>query len=110
MALPTQESPKTHHLSDDMSPTRTHHEYAPGTLFPDDLRPVDSNGLQKTYSHLRNTCTRLGLHPSAPISEDHDVAERQELLWSRIGLVLREPFAEFWGVFIMVLFEDGSVA
>jgi aquaglyceroporin related protein len=23
--------------------------------------------------------------------------------------VLREPFAEFWGMFIMVLFEDGSV-
>jgi hypothetical protein len=90
-----------------MSPTRTYHEYALGTLFLDDLRPVDSNGLQKNIltpaQHVHKT-------RSAPISEDHDIAERQELLWSRIGLVLREPFAELWGVFIMVLFEDGSVA
>ena len=75
MALSTQESPKTHHLSDDMSPTRTHHEYAPGTLFqartehsfPDDLCPVDSNGFPKTFSHLRNTRTRLGLHSNVSV-------------------------------------------
>lgn len=36
--------------------------------------------------------------------------ERQELLWSQIRLVLREQFAEFWGVFTMVQFGDGSVA
>ncbi|OCL12285.1 aquaporin [Glonium stellatum] len=118
MALPTQESPKTHHLSNITSQTRVHHEYVPETLsqartehsFPDDLHPVNSNGLEKTSSHLRNTRTKLGLHPGASISEDHDIAERQDFLWSRIRLVLREPFAEFWGVFIMVLFGDGSVA
>ena len=70
MALPTQESPKIHHLSDDMSPTRTHHGYAPvpysrhapSTLLQTTyalLTPTDS---KKTSSHLRNTRTRLGLH------------------------------------------------
>lgn len=33
-----------------------------------------------------------------------------DLLWPRIRLILREPFAEFFGVMIMILFGDGSVA
>ncbi|KAF2092171.1 aquaporin [Saccharata proteae CBS 121410] len=32
------------------------------------------------------------------------------LRWSKIRLALREPFLEFWGVFIMVLFGNGSIA
>ncbi|KAF2178203.1 aquaporin [Zopfia rhizophila CBS 207.26] len=70
------------------------------------------NGLHrvKTSSSLRKTRSRLGLHPSAPIDEDHDIHERQKLLWSRIRIALREPFAEFWGTFIMIMFGDGSVA
>lgn len=31
-------------------------------------------------------------------------------MWPRIRLALREPFAEFWGVFIMVAFGNASVA
>ncbi|EON67587.1 hypothetical protein W97_06955 [Coniosporium apollinis CBS 100218] len=69
-----------------------------------------SSGLQKTSSGLETTRQRLGLHPTAPISEDHDVAPHQDLLWSRVRLTLREPFAEFWGTFILVLFGNASVA
>ncbi|KAL1876846.1 hypothetical protein VTK73DRAFT_9148 [Phialemonium thermophilum] len=36
--------------------------------------------------------------------------ERKELAWSRIRRSLREPFAEFWGVFIIIMFGDGGVA
>ncbi|EDN03338.1 hypothetical protein HCAG_01203 [Histoplasma mississippiense (nom. inval.)] len=36
--------------------------------------------------------------------------QAQQPLWSRIRYKLREPFAEFVGVFILVLFGDGSVA
>ncbi|TQS35137.1 hypothetical protein Golomagni_04450 [Golovinomyces magnicellulatus] len=32
------------------------------------------------------------------------------LLWSRARNVLREPLAEFFGIFILVLFGDGSIA
>ena len=52
----------------------------------------------------------MGLKPEAPIDEEHEELEHHELLWSRIRLALREPFAEFFGTFIMVLFGDGSVA
>ena len=65
---------------------------------------------QKTSSTLHNTRGRLGLHPVAPIIEEHDAGEHSELWWSKVRLALKEPFAEFWGVFFMVLFGDGSVA
>jgi aquaglyceroporin related protein len=64
----------------------------------------------RTSSSAQKTRSALGLHPQAPIDEDHDHGPRSELLWSRIRTVLREPFAEFWGVAIMVMFGDGSVA
>jgi aquaglyceroporin related protein, other eukaryote len=69
-----------------------------------------SSSFEKTSSNWQTTRSRLGLHPTAPIHEDHDTAPHSDLLWSKIRLVLREPFAEFWGVFIMMLFGDGSVA
>lgn len=52
----------------------------------------------------------MGLHAQAPVDKDHDEGSHHELLWPRIRLALREPFAEFFGVFIMVMFGNGSVA
>ena len=52
----------------------------------------------------------LGLKEKPPIHEDHDEHEHHQLLWSRVRLTLREPFAEFWGTAIMVFFGNGSVA
>jgi aquaglyceroporin related protein len=65
---------------------------------------------QKTSHRVHGLRSKLGLQPLAPVDEEHDLAEHQDLLWSRIRLALREPFAEFMGVFILVLFGDGSVA
>ncbi|KAL8677543.1 MAG: hypothetical protein Q9224_000203 [Gallowayella concinna] len=53
---------------------------------------------------------RFGLQPDVPLDDGHQDLEHQKLLWSRIRLAMREPFAEFFGTFIMVLFGDGSVA
>lgn len=40
-----------------------------------------------------------------------DVVQAQpDLWWSRTRRTLREPFAEFWGVFILIMFGDGVVA
>ncbi|CBX94430.1 hypothetical protein LEMA_P121940.1 [Plenodomus lingam JN3] len=64
----------------------------------------------RTSSSAKSKRSALGLHPQAPIDDEHDQGPRSELLWSRIRTVLREPFAEFWGVAIMVMFGDGSVA
>ncbi|EHY61025.1 Aquaglyceroporin-9 [Exophiala dermatitidis] len=38
------------------------------------------------------------------------VQQEPDLLWSRIRHTLREPFSEFFGVFILILFGDGVVA
>lgn len=44
------------------------------------------------------------------IPEDDVIPQSPELMWSRIRQMLREPFAEFWGVFILIMFGDGVVA
>lgn len=39
-----------------------------------------------------------------------DYRHHSDLWWSRVRHHLRDPFAEFLGTFIMILFGDGSVA
>lgn len=119
MSTPS-EPPKTHDWAKDESPSRVHHEFVPPsserndlTMFPTQTSAgsrKNSFESEKMSSHLRKTRSALGLHPDAPIDEDHDLDERQKLLWSRIRITLREPFAEFWGTLIMVMFGNGSVA
>ena len=38
------------------------------------------------------------------------VQQEPDLAWSRIRHTFREPFSEFFGVFILILFGDGVVA
>jgi len=44
------------------------------------------------------------------IPQDDVVQSEPDLLWSRIRHWAREPLAEFFGVFILILFGDGVVA
>jgi aquaglyceroporin related protein len=74
------------------------------------LTEQSASSADRTSSSLTRSRSIIGLHPEAPIDEEHDHGPASELLWSRIRTVLREPFAEFWGVAIMVMFGDGSVA
>ena len=81
------------------------------TLPPSEAQQtMTSINSQKTSSNLQTTRARLGLHPIAPIDEEHDEAGHSDLWWPRVRMSLKEPFAEFFGVFIMVLFGDASVA
>jgi aquaglyceroporin related protein len=41
---------------------------------------------------------------------EEDYQHHKNLWWSRVRHHLRDPFAEFMGTFIMILFGDGSVA
>lgn len=41
---------------------------------------------------------------------EEDFQHHKTLWWSRVRHHLRDPFAEFLGTFIMILFGDGSVA
>jgi aquaglyceroporin related protein len=52
--------------------------------------------------------TAIGLDAEAPVVEEHKVHEH--LAWSTVRMTLREPLAEFFGTFILVLFGNGSVA
>jgi aquaglyceroporin related protein len=44
------------------------------------------------------------------ITQENVVESEPELLWSRIRHYMRDPFSEFLGVFILILFGDGVVA
>ena len=44
------------------------------------------------------------------IPQEDAVEAQPDLLWSRIRRTLRDPFSEFFGVFILILFGDGVVA
>lgn len=41
---------------------------------------------------------------------ESDAYEQKKPLWSRIRYTLREPFSEFFGTMILILFGDGVVA
>lgn len=71
---------------------------------------LQQDGSRRRADTMSSVRSYIGLKPEAPIDEEHEDLEHHELLWSRIRLALREPFAEFFGTFIMVLFGDGSVA
>ena len=43
-------------------------------------------------------------------TEEKEYAAHHELWWSRTRHLLKDPFAEFMGTFIMIVFGDGSVA
>jgi len=65
---------------------------------------------QKDIQHcstLSTVRTYMELEPEAPILEGHDV--HHHLTLSSVRVIIREPFAEFFGVFIMILFGNGSV-
>ncbi len=86
----------------------SHDEYAANQ--DGEAAPSSSLELHKTTSDMRTTRSRLGLQPQAPIVEEHDLAEQQDWWWAKVRIALREPFAEFFGTMILVLFGDGAVA
>jgi aquaglyceroporin related protein len=77
---------------------------------PNTLNHADTGHSTAVSSQLHPIRARLGLKEQPPIDDSHDEHPHQELLWSRIRMTLREPFAEFWGTAVMVFFGNGSVA
>jgi len=77
----------------------------------DEVNTVTSRKTHQEIEHestISTIRTRIGLEADAPILDGHDV--HHHLAWSTVRTVLREPFLEFAGTFIMVMFGDGSVA
>lgn len=68
------------------------------------IEVVDSSESGATACHVDHQKTDSHV-PGYPEDE-----VRRQLLWSRIRHHCREPFAEFFGTMIMILFGDGVVA
>lgn len=64
--------------------------------------------LEEHLSTLASIREHLGLPSQAPLVEGHE--QQSFLTWPTIRIVFREPFAEFFGTFIMIIFGCGSVA
>ena len=92
-----------------LPPSPDSKETNPQHISNDSIQPLRKRptATSAKHGHFR---AALGLHKQAPIVDEHDMADHSENLWPRIRMVLREPFSEFWGTFIMVMFGDGSVA
>lgn len=67
---------------------------------------VDSSGTDTSEPPYRET--------GAPINRSQTAEGKKkqhpELAWPRIRRALREPFSEFLGTFILIMFGDGVVA
>lgn len=59
----------------------------------------DAKAESSPRANPTRTRTLLGLANSAPVVEEHQDLEHHDLVWSRIRLAWREPFAEFFGTF-----------
>ncbi|KAF2757667.1 aquaporin [Pseudovirgaria hyperparasitica] len=93
------------------SPSHTQHLETISTQQPSTFDLVTrKESRASSLPTLQKTRQRLGLHPTVPIIDEHDEEPHNHLIWSKIKLTLREPFAEFWGTFILILFGNGAVA
>ncbi|KAF7195911.1 Aquaporin-3 [Pseudocercospora fuligena] len=69
------------------------------------------HGLQKKASStLQSPRAWMGLQPMATLDEELDHAGHNHLFWPKVKIALKEPIAEFWGTFILVLFGDAAIA
>lgn len=68
-----------------------------------DARPLQVTSNEKIFEHREHQ--RL----SPPLSREHGLFGT-EAAWYRIRRFMQEPFSEFFGVFVMILFGDGVVA
>lgn len=66
--------------------------------------------LERVTSKLETPRKWMGLQPTAPVAGDPDHAAHAHLAWSQTKLAFKEPFAEFWGTFILVLFGKFAAA
>ena len=90
------------------TPPATHNEHGHHdrhvSIFqaPQDYRPTTVDGVAAYSEH--------GPLVDHKIPQEDAVQSEPDLAWSRFRHFMREPFAEFMGVFILIMFGDGVVA
>jgi aquaglyceroporin related protein, other eukaryote len=111
---PSNNSPKFEHFEhreDARSPATQNYNFSNASTTQTSNAVVSSGKTHEELGHhiaLSTIRTKIGLEAEPPILDGHDT--HHHLTWSSIKVIFREPFAEFFGVFIMILFGNGSVA
>lgn len=81
---------------------------SPGMPPHHELNRTESSNSSRTpvpaSSTLQTPRAWMGLAPMATVDEELDHSEHNHFFWSKVKIALKEPFAEFWGTFILVLF------
>ena len=92
---------------------------------PSSTPPATTTHIETGHTHLHHRHPQEYRHSTVegqvPYAEhgalvDHKIPQEElvqsepDLAWSRIRHYMREPFSEFFGVFILILFGDGVVA
>ncbi|KAF7925929.1 hypothetical protein BELL_0075g00090 [Botrytis elliptica] len=71
---------------------------------------LDGNNMHTISSEGSGAYAEHGPGIDHKIPQELEIQSKPDLLWSRIRHTMREPFSEFFGVFILILFGDGVVA
>lgn len=82
------------------SPTFSHDEHA---------KQLEGSPAEGSSSGSEHAYEEHGPGIDHKITQDNAVQSHPTLWWSRTRHMLREPFSEFFGVFILILFGDGHV-
>lgn len=94
-----------------ISPSQTLHSGIIGTISQGTPEKEHNNpSLDGVHSNIHGYSEPLKAQLTSPVVIEHEPQPVKELLWTKIRTKFREPFAEFFGVFILILFGDGAVA
>lgn len=89
------------------SPPVTHANKEPHLLYESDLQYATSNA--KTVSHEHMEHGEPLDHGGVPRGMQ-EMTEEVEYAWGRVRRFMQDPFSEFFGTMVMILFGDGVVA
>jgi len=84
--------------------------------FKESLSPNDAYHEEQISGRRKSSVLDEQPHAQHGPLIDHKIPQAEaveaepDLAWSRIRRTFREPFSEFFGVFILILFGDGVVA
>ena|SRR5271163_3057370 len=81
-----------------------------GDTYADRLPSLRQQSSRRTSVFGQPAYAEHGALINHQIPQANVVQAEPDLLWSRIRRRMREPFSEFFGVFILILFGDGVVA
>ena len=104
MADPAKEDSVHHHSST----TTTHQTHL--TPPPPPSSSAHDHTRRRTSVSGQSAYTEKGPLINHEIPPADVVQQEPDLAWSQIRRYFREPLAEFFGVFILILFGDGAVA